>query len=46
MTLPRLPSSMYWELAADTWEEDQPPCRASEDKVTVRPRSVMVFVAR
>ena len=46
VTLPRLPSSMYWELAADTWEEDQPPCRASEDKVTVRPRSVMVFVAR
>ena len=46
ITLPRLPASMYWELAADTWEEEQPSRRAVEDRFTIRPRSVMVFVAR
>ena len=46
VTLPRLPASMYWELAVDTWEETQPPCRAAEDRFTIHPRSVMVFVAR
>ena len=46
VTLPRLPASMYWELAVDTWEEEQPPRRAAEDRFTIRPRSVMVFVAR
>ena len=46
VTLPELPASMYWELAADTWEEEQPSRRAVEDRFTIRPRSVMVFVAR
>ena len=46
VTLPRLPASMYWELAADTWEEEQPPRRPAEERFTIRPRSVMVFVAR
>ena len=46
VTLPRLPASMYWEKAVDTWEEAQPPQGSVDDKVTVRPRSVMVFVAR
>ena len=46
VTLPRLPASMYWELAADTWEEELPPRRPAEERFTIRPRSVMVFVAR
>ena len=46
VTLPRLPASMYWELAADTWEEEQPPRRAAEDRFVIRPRSVMVFTAK
>ena len=46
VTLPRLPASMYWELAADTWQESQPPRRTVEDRFTIHPRSVMVFVAR
>ncbi len=46
VTLPRLPASMYWERAVDTWEETQPPRQAAEDRFAIRPRSVMVFVAR
>ena len=46
VALPRLPASMYWELAVDTWEEQQPPRQAVEDRFSIRPRSVMVFVAR
>lgn len=46
VTLPRLPASMYWERAVDTWEETQPLRQAAEDRFAIRPRSVMVFVAR
>ena len=44
--LPELPASMWWELAADTYEEVQPPRRGVGGSITVRPRSVMVLVGR
>ena len=46
MTLPSLPSSMCWELAVDTWEENPLPCRQVGGGFTIRPRSVMIFVGR
>lgn len=45
--LPQLPSSMGWELAADTWEEKQLPLRPlAGSQFEIRPRSVMIFVGR
>ena len=46
VTLPRIPASMCWELEVDTWEEVQPPARPVGERFTIRPRSVMVFVAK
>ena len=44
--LPALPSSMNWELAADTWEERQQPRPLAGNRIQIRPRSVMIFVGR
>lgn len=44
--LPPLPSSMAWELAVDTWWEKQDVWPMEGDLFTIRPRSVMVFVAK
>ena len=44
--LPALPSSMNWELAADTWEEQQQPRPLAGNRIQIRPRSVMIFVGR
>ena len=44
--LPRLPASLSWEKAVDTWQARQAPCLLSDTRVTVRGRSVMVFVAK
>ncbi|MCI8359747.1 MAG: hypothetical protein HFE86_00225, partial [Clostridiales bacterium] len=46
VTLPELPASMRWELAADTWEASPLPRRAVEGGFVIRPRSVMIFVGR
>ncbi len=44
--LPELPSSMEWELVADTWEETLSVARPAPAPLVIRPRSVMIFVAR
>ena len=44
--LPALPSSMNWELAADTWVERQQPRPLAGNRIQIRPRSVMIFVGR
>ena len=46
VTLPELPASMCWELAVDTWEAAQPPCRSVGGCFSIQPRSVMVFIGR
>ena len=45
--LPELPSSICWSLAVDTWEE-MPPVHPipTGGWITIRPRSVMVFVGQ
>ena len=44
VTLPRLPSSMGWELVVNTLEEIPFAPRRVGDSFTIGPRSVMVFV--
>ena len=44
--LPQLPMSMRWEQAVDTWEAEQRPRPVENGCFTIRPRSVMVFVAK
>jgi len=44
--LPQLPASMCWEQAVDTWQAQQSPHILPDRQVTVRARSVMVFVAK
>ncbi len=44
--LPQLPVSMRWEQVVDTWEEEQTPRPVEGSCFTIRPRSVMVFVAK
>lgn len=46
ITLPTLPPSIVWEQAVDTWEQVQAPCHLEGNQFVIRPRSVMVFVAR
>ena len=46
VTLPELPASMFWTLAADTWETEQHPRALSGQQITVRARSVVVLVGR
>ncbi len=45
-TLPELPQSMRWELAANTWEAEQHPGRMESRSFRIPPRSVMVFAAK
>ena len=37
---------MEWELVADTWEETLSVARPAPAPLVIRPRSVMIFVAR
>lgn len=46
VTLPELPASMCWQVAADTWEEKQRVYGISGDQITVRPRSVMILIGK
>ena len=44
--LPELPSSMYWVKEVDTWQAEQTSAPVTDYRVTIRARSVMVFVAQ
>ena len=44
--LPELPVSAGWTLVADTWEDEVIQPRQVSGGVTIRPRSVMVFVGK
>jgi isoamylase len=44
VTLPELPISMCWKVVVDTWDEVQKPYDLHSDKITLRPRSLMVVV--
>lgn len=46
VTLPALPMSMRWQQAVDTWEEAQQEKPIVGNQFTIRPRSVMVFIAK
>ncbi|WP_243149431.1 glycogen debranching protein GlgX [Colidextribacter sp. OB.20] len=46
VTLPELPASMCWTRAVDTWQAEQSEAPVSGRQVTVRARSVMVFVGK
>ena len=46
VTLPELPASMYWVKAVDTWQAEQTRTPVSGRQVTVRGRSVAVFLAK
>ena len=46
VTLPQLPASMDWVKAVDTWTAEQSESPVPGLQVTVRARSVMVFVAK
>ena len=46
VTLPQLPASMDWVKAVDTWTAEQSEHPVNGLQVTVRARSVMVFVAK
>ena len=46
VTLPELPASMYWTKEVDTCQAEQSVSPVSGRQVTVRARSVMVFVAK
>ena len=44
--LPQLPTSMSWELAVNTWTEEQAVYPMEGDSFVIQPRSVMVFIAK
>ena len=44
ITLPELPASMCWQVAADTWEERQTVYGITGSQITIRPRSVMILI--
>ena len=46
VTLPALPVSMCWEVAVDTWKSEQHPYLFENDKLTVRPRSIIVLIGK
>ncbi len=46
VTLPELPNSRRWELAANTWEAKQTPQIMESRDFLIGPRSVMVFVGK
>ncbi len=48
VTLPELPFSMCWEIAADTWEDvpSDTPKTLPGCHVAIRPRSVMVLIGK
>ncbi len=44
--LPALPRGMHWEVAADTWEEEQKPGRIVQNTLYLKARSVIVLVGK
>ena len=44
--IPALSRDMHWEVAVDTWEEQQRPGRAVKGSLAMKPRSVMVLVGK
>ncbi len=46
VTLPKLPSSMFWEIEADTWQERQEARPLNDNTLLVRQRSVIVLVGK
>ncbi len=46
VTLPELPQSMKWELAANTWTSEQTPWHMEGRTFQIGPRSVMIFVGK
>ena len=46
ITLPELPVSMTWMRAVDTWQAEQSLRPVQGRQIVVRPRSVMVFIAK
>ncbi|MCI9681186.1 MAG: glycogen debranching protein GlgX [Lachnospiraceae bacterium] len=44
--LPALPRGMHWEVAADTWEEEQKPGRIVQNTLNLKARSVIVLVGK
>lgn len=46
ITLPPIPATTAWERVVDTWDEEQRPTHMEGCQLVIRPRTVMVFVAR
>lgn len=44
--LPKLPASMWWEVAVDTWEEEQQSCPVTGETFMIHARSVMVLIGK
>lgn len=46
VTLPKLPASMWWETAVDTWKEEQKHCPVNGESFMIHARSVMVLIGK
>ena len=44
--LPELPAQMDWDIVANTWSAAQKPVPLDGSNFTIKPRSIMVFVAK
>ncbi len=44
--LPKLPASMWWEIAVDTWREEQTRRPVNRDTFLIHARSVMVLIGK
>lgn len=44
--LPKLPASMWWEIAVDTWREEQTRRPVNGDTFLIHARSVMVLIGK
>ena len=44
--LPKLPASMWWEIAVDTWREEQARRPVNGDTFLIHARSVMVLIGK
>lgn len=44
--LPKLPASMWWEIAVDTWKEEQKHAPVNGESILIHARSVMVLVGK
>lgn len=46
VVLPELPASMCWDVAVDTWNEEQKIYPLSEGHIRIHARSVMILVGK